>query len=106
MTIDGGDGRRYGELIAATAPSHRKMKLQREATIGARVQERGMAEFEVVFDFEGCMDDVRYDSYPLPMDINEQNPNARILTSVNVTDGCETKVRGDCFIQLFYSNFS
>lgn len=56
MTIDGGDGRRYGELITALPATHRKMHLQKEATIGARVQERGTAEFEVVFDFEGYVD--------------------------------------------------
>ncbi|XP_055343968.1 neural-cadherin-like isoform X2 [Paramacrobiotus metropolitanus] len=91
MTIDGGDGRRYGELISPTPASHRKMKLQKEATLGARVQERGMSEFEVVFDFEGCMNDVRYDGESLPMDHNEQSNRARILTAVNVTDNCESK---------------
>jgi hypothetical protein len=34
---------------------------------------------------------VRYDGYPPPMDTNEQNQNARLLTSVNVSDNCETK---------------
>ena len=34
------------------------------------------------------MNDVRYDGFPLPMDMEEQNINARILTSVNVTEGC------------------
>ncbi|XP_015922304.1 neural-cadherin-like isoform X1 [Parasteatoda tepidariorum] len=87
ISLDGGGGRRYSELLGYQG-FHQELVIEKQNVIaGGDVQYLAPGVTIVDNDFqEGCLDDIRLDSRYLPMENGSQS--AIVLDSQNVKSGC------------------
>ncbi|XP_076325233.1 neural cadherin isoform X1 [Tachypleus tridentatus] len=87
ISLDGGGGRRYNEIIDYKN-LHQLMEMEKQNVIaGGDVQYVGPGVTVVDNDFhEGCMNDIRLDQRYLPMENGSEN--AAVVEWNNLIDGC------------------
>ncbi|UYV67730.1 hmr-1 [Cordylochernes scorpioides] len=87
LSLDGGGGRRYNELLDYEG-LHQLMTIEKQNVIaGGDVQYVGPGVTVVDNDYqEGCMNDVRLEQRYLPMENGSEN--AAVVESRNLIDGC------------------
>ncbi|XP_067135660.1 neural-cadherin-like isoform X2 [Centruroides vittatus] len=87
ISLDGGGGRRYNELLDYVG-QHQLMQIEKQNVIaGGDVQYVGPGVTVVDNDFqEGCMNDIRLNQRYLPMENGSEN--AAVVEWRNLIDGC------------------
>ncbi|XP_022238088.1 neural-cadherin-like [Limulus polyphemus] len=87
ITLDGGGGRRYNELLDYHK-QHQEMEIEKQNVVaGGEVQYVGPGVTLVDSDFEeGCISDIRLDKRFLPMENGSEN--AAVIEWNNLIQGC------------------
>ncbi|UYV85015.1 hmr-1 [Cordylochernes scorpioides] len=87
LNLDGGVGRRFNETLTFLRRPQLLNVEKANVIVGGDVQYLGPRVTVVDNDYkEGCLDDIRLDERPLPMENGTEN--AAVIESRNIIDGC------------------